>query len=163
MESILRQHGLKTGFFSSPHLVSVTERIRLNGAPISEEFFAKHFWKLYERLLQNQETVDEMPAYFKFLNLMAFHVFLAEKVDVAIMEVGIGGAYDSTNIIRNTKTVGITSLGLDHVEVLGDTVEKIAYQKAGIIKEKSKVFTVRQPGEANAVIEEVAKEKGVRN
>lgn len=102
-----------------------------------------------------------MPAYFKFLTLMAFHVFLAEEVDVAIVEVGIGGAYDCTNIIRDTKTVGITSLGLDHVEVLGDTIEKIAWQKAGIIKRNSNVFTVRQGGRANEVIEKVAAEKEV--
>lgn len=163
VESILREHGLKTGFFSSPHLVSVTERIRLNGVPISEAYFAKQFWSLYYRLKDSQEESGDMPPYFKYLTLMAIHVFLLEKVDVAIFEVGIGGVHDCTNIIRNTKTVGITSLGLDHVDVLGDTVEKIAWQKAGIIKTRSNVFTVRQPGMANEVIEQVATEKEASN
>lgn len=157
VESILREHGLRTGFFSSPHLVSVTERIRLNGVPISEESFAGHFWKLFNRLNASKESTDDLPPYFKFLTLMAFHAFLAERVDVAIVEVGIGGKFDCTNIVRGTRTVGITSLGLDHVQVLGDTIEKIACQKAGIIKRQSHVFTVGQPGRANAVIEEVAR------
>lgn len=162
VESILREHGLKTGFFSSPHLVSVTERIRLNGVPISEAYFAKQFWSLYRRLNDAKEESNDMPPYFKFLTLMAFNVFLAEKVDVAIIEVGIGGVHDCTNVVRKTKTVGITSLGLDHVDVLGDTVEKIAWQKAGIIKQHSNVFTVRQPGMANEIIAKQAEDKEVR-
>ena len=161
VESILRAHGLKTGFFSSPHLVSVTERIRLNGKPISENTFAEYFWRVFHRLDVEKESPQDLPPYFSFLTLMAFHVFLAEKVDVAILEVGIGGTHDCTNIVQNTKTVGITSLGLDHVPVLGDTVEKISAQKAGIIKKQSNVFTVVQPGSANEVIEKVAKENDV--
>lgn len=128
---------------------------------MSESAFAEQFWRLYYRLDAAKENDQDMPPYFKFLTLMAFNVFLAEKVDVAIVEVGIGGLYDCTNIVRNTRTVGITSLGLDHVTVLGDTVEKIARQKAGIIKQNSHVFTVRQPGRANEVIEEVAADKEV--
>lgn len=162
VESILREHGLKTGFFSSPHLVSVTERIRLNGAPMTEKHFAGQFWRLFNQLDGSKEAPDDLPHYFQFLTLMALHVFLAERVDVAIMEVGIGGLYDCTNIIRGTKTVGITSLGLDHVAMLGDTVEKIAHQKAGIIKRQSHVYTVPQLGRANEVINATAAEKGVR-
>lgn len=119
-ESILRACGLKTGFFSSPHLIDETERIQLFGKPISKDKFAKYFWKVYD-LLDNsrvtniaifqrifmyidigylfQDHEKDMPAYFKFLTVMAFHVFLEEQVDVAIIEVGIGGEHDCTNII----------------------------------------------------------------
>ena len=87
-ESILRHHGLKTGFFSSPHLVSATERIRIDGKPLSQDDFAKHFWEVYDKVVRYQ---DDKPAYFKFLTILAFNVFIKEKVDVAVIEVGIGG------------------------------------------------------------------------
>lgn len=92
LESILRHSGYKTGFYSSPHLVSVRERIALNGKPISHELFARHFWECWDRL-QSTMTPEhpEMPSYFRFLTLMAFKVFLEEKVDIAIIETGVGG------------------------------------------------------------------------
>ena len=90
-ESILRHHGLKTGFYSSPHLVSVTERIRINGQPLSQVAFADHFWKVYNRVVKDKPE-DKRPAYFKFLTILAFNVFIKEKVDVAVIEVGIGRA-----------------------------------------------------------------------
>lgn len=100
-ERILRNYGLKTGFFSSPHLVQVRERIRINGKPISPELFTKYFWHLYQQLEEfKDDSHISMPSYFCFLTLMAFHVFLQEKVDLAVVEVGIGGAFDCTNIIR---------------------------------------------------------------
>lgn len=145
VESILRAHGYRTGFFSSPHLVSVTERIRLDGVPINSSKFTTYFWKIYNRLLDCRDHPRDLPAYFNFLTILAFDVFLREKVDVAIVEVGIGGKYDCTNVVRDTKTVGITSLGLEHTQLLGNTIEDIAWQKAGIIKDQSDVFTVRQP------------------
>uniref|UniRef100_A0A8C5P171 Folylpolyglutamyl synthetase n=1 Tax=Jaculus jaculus TaxID=51337 RepID=A0A8C5P171_JACJA len=117
----------------SPHLVQVRERIRLNGQPISPELFTQHFWRLYHRLEETKEDSHvSMPAYFRFLTLMAFHVFLQEKVDLAVVEVGIGGAYDCTNIIRKPVVCGVSSLGIDHTSLLGDTMEKIAWQKGGI-------------------------------
>lgn len=91
---------------------------------------------------------------------MCFYVFLHENVDVAIIEVGIGGQYDCTNVIQNAKTIGITSLGLEHTQILGNTIEKIAWQKAGIIKHCSDAFTVDQPPGAVEVIEQRVKEKG---
>lgn len=139
--------------------MSVTERIRLQGLPISQLSFAKYFWIVYDRLKQGAENETDMPPYFQFLTIMSFYVFLNEQIDVAIMEVGIGGEYDCTNIIPNTSTVGITSLGLDHVQILGDTIEKIAWQKAGIIKPESYVFTVKQAGDSDDVIRERATEK----
>lgn len=145
VESILRSHGYKTGFFSSPHLVSVTERIRLNGVPIDSAKFATYFWRIYNCLLNSRDHLRDLPAYFNFLTILAFNVFLREKVDVAIVEVGIGGRYDCTNAVRGTNIVGITSLGLEHTALLGNTIEDIAWQKAGIIKNHSDVYTVRQP------------------
>ncbi|XP_023557470.1 folylpolyglutamate synthase, mitochondrial isoform X3 [Octodon degus] len=162
-EHILRNYGLKTGFFrspgSSPHLVQVRERIRINGQPISCDLFTKHFWRLYRRL---EDTKDgsgaSMPTYFRFLTLMAFHVFLQEKVDLAVVEVGIGGAYDCTNIVRRPVVCGVSSLGLDHTSLLGDTVEKIAWQKGGIFKPGIPAFTVLQSEGPLAVLRERAQQ-----
>uniref|UniRef100_A0A8C0KT36 Folylpolyglutamate synthase n=1 Tax=Canis lupus dingo TaxID=286419 RepID=A0A8C0KT36_CANLU len=158
-ERILRSYGLKTGFFSSPHLVQVRERIRINGQPISPELFTKHFWHLYHRLEETKDSNScvSMPAYFRFLTLMAFHIFLQEKVDLAVVEVGIGGAYDCTNIIRKPVVCGISSLGLDHTSLLGDTVEEIAWQKGGIFKRGVPAFTVLQPDGPLAVLQDRAR------
>ncbi|XP_021516333.1 folylpolyglutamate synthase, mitochondrial isoform X2 [Meriones unguiculatus] len=158
-ERILRNYGLKTGFFSSPHLVQVRERIRINGKPISPELFTKHFWRLYHQLEQFKDGSHiSMPAYFRFLTLMAFHVFLQEKVDLAIMEVGIGGAFDCTNIIRKPAVCGVSALGIDHTSLLGDTVEKIAWQKGGIFKPGVPAFTVLQPEGPLAVLRDRAQQ-----
>ncbi|XP_073828716.1 folylpolyglutamate synthase 1 [Musca autumnalis] len=158
-DSILRHYGVKTGFYSSPHLVSLTERIRINGQPISKQKFTQYFWPVYNRLKAQQEDENDMPAYFKFLTILCFHVYLAEKVDVAILEVGIGGELDCTNIVPHTKTVGITSLGLEHTNLLGNTLKEIAWQKAGIIKPRCQVYTsVKQP-ECLEVIKARAEEK----
>ncbi|XP_070706502.1 folylpolyglutamate synthase, mitochondrial [Pempheris klunzingeri] len=158
-EQILRSYGFRTGFYSSPHLVQVRERIRVNGQPIGKQLFTKYFWQVYGRL---DETKDAhggtMPAYFRFLTILAFHVFLQEKVDVAVIEVGIGGAYDCTNIIRRPWVCGISSLDIDHTQILGDTIEKIAWQKGGIFKPGVPAFTVQQPEEAMAVLGDRAKE-----
>ncbi|XP_017485469.1 PREDICTED: putative folylpolyglutamate synthase isoform X2 [Rhagoletis zephyria] len=158
-ESILRAHGVRTGFFSSPHLLSVTERLRLNGKPISKQKFVRTFRKVYNRLRSQQQYEGDMPAYFKFLTILSFHLFLEEKVQVIIMEVGIGGELDCTNVIRNTQTVGITSLGLEHTHLLGDTLSEIAWQKAGIIKENADVYTSVTQEECLDVIKARAKER----
>ncbi|KAL1786932.1 folylpolyglutamate synthase, mitochondrial isoform X1 [Sigmodon hispidus] len=158
-EHILRNYGLKTGFFSSPHLVQVRERIRINGKPISSELFTQHFWRLYHRLEEFQDDSHiSMPSYFRFLTLMAFHIFLQEKVDLAVVEVGIGGAYDCTNIIRKPVVCGVSSLGIDHTSLLGDTMEKIAWQKGGIFKPGVPAFTVLQPEGPLAVLRDRAQQ-----
>ncbi|NXY92507.1 FOLC protein, partial [Alcedo cyanopectus] len=145
---------------SSPHLVQVRERIRINGQPLSKELFSKYFWLVYNRL---EETKDpacaSMPAYFRFLTIMAFHVFLQEKVDLAVVEVGIGGAYDCTNIIRAPVVCGVSSLGIDHTSILGDTMEKIAWQKGGIFKPGVPAFTVAQPERPLEVLRDRAQER----
>ncbi|XP_068104657.1 folylpolyglutamate synthase, mitochondrial-like isoform X2 [Hyperolius riggenbachi] len=160
-EQILRNCGLKTGFYSSPHLVQVRERIRINGQPISKELFSKYFWQVYNRLEETKDDdLDSMPAYFRFLTIMAFHVFLQEKVDLAVLEVGIGGAYDCTNIIRKPIVCGVSSLGIDHTAILGDTIEKIAWQKGGIFKPGAPAFTVKQPDGPLQVLKGRAQEIG---
>ncbi|XP_001355377.2 folylpolyglutamate synthase, mitochondrial [Drosophila pseudoobscura] len=157
-ESLLRHNGVHTGFFSSPHIVYTTERIRIDGLPLAKEKFTKQFWKVYKRLQERQEFELDMPAYFKFLTILAFHVFIEERVDVAVLEVGIGGEHDCTNIVRNVRTVGIASLGLEHTELLGNTLPEIAWQKAGIIKPGAHVYThVSQP-ECLQVIRQRAQE-----
>uniref|UniRef100_A0A1Y1N2Q1 Folylpolyglutamate synthase n=2 Tax=Photinus pyralis TaxID=7054 RepID=A0A1Y1N2Q1_PHOPY len=158
-ESILRQHGYKTGFYSSPHLIEVRERIRINGVPISKTNFVNNFWDLYNTLHLKKTYSGDMPIYFQFLTLLAFRVFLTEKVDVAIIEVGIGGEYDSTNILRKVPLVGITSIGLDHMSLLGNTLEQIAWQKSGIMKPSALAFTVPQEAPVLKILKDRSIEK----
>lgn len=112
-------------------------------------------------MLRATRQHPDKPTYFRYLNLLAFHAFVEEQVDVAILEVGIGGQYDSTNIVEKPIVCGITALGLDHVNVLGNTIDKIAWHKAGIIKPKAPVVAFEQPAEAMQVIEERAKDNEV--
>ncbi|KAL3872301.1 hypothetical protein ACJMK2_040234 [Sinanodonta woodiana] len=160
-ESILLHHGYKTGFYSSPHLIEVRERIHINGQPLDRDRFTSYFWDVYNKLdTTKAEHENSMPGYFAFLTVMAFHVFLQEKVDVGIIEVGIGGQYDSTNVIQNPIACGVTSLGLDHTSILGNTVDKIAWHKAGIFKPGVPAVTAPQPELAMNVLKERAKEIG---
>ena len=123
----LQASGRKVGLFTSPHLVSLTERIRINGKPIPEEEVAAFVEK-------HKELLDELqPSFFETMTVMAFDYFVREKVDVAVVEVGLGGRLDSTNVLTPILSV-ITNIGLDHTEFLGDTLPKIAREKAGIIK-----------------------------
>uniref|UniRef100_A0A0N5A9R1 tetrahydrofolate synthase n=1 Tax=Syphacia muris TaxID=451379 RepID=A0A0N5A9R1_9BILA len=156
VESILRELGFKTGFYSSPHLVHVRERIKINGVSLSEELFTKYFFSVYDRL---QDYL--MPAYFKFLTLMAFYVFIKEKVDVAIIEVGIGGEHDCTNVIKNPVVCGITTLDFDHTNLLGSTLGEIAWQKAGIFKNGSVAVVADQTEETMEVFSSRSVEKQV--
>lgn len=141
-DSILTCHGIKTGFYCSPHMTYVVERINLSTKPIEKSKFVKYFWIVYEAL---EKCSDGLPPYFTFLTIMAYHVFIREKVDVAIIEVGMGGEFDCTNIAKNPKTIGITSLGIEHEKILGGSITEIAWQKVGIIKREAHVFTVPQP------------------
>ncbi|KFY68899.1 hypothetical protein V496_00722 [Pseudogymnoascus sp. VKM F-4515 (FW-2607)] len=162
-----RSHGLpsKIGLFTSPHLVSVRERIRINSLPITTEKFTKYFFDVWDRLdLYNaKEGLGAMdkPPYFRFLTLMSFHAFVSEGVDAAVYEVGLGGEYDATNVIAQPAATGISMLGIDHVDILGHTIEEIAWHKAGILKHGSPAFSVEQPDAAAGVVAQRAKEKDV--
>lgn len=160
-------HGPKrVGLFTSPHLMAVRERIRLNSEPISEELFAKYFFEVYDKLKESPDSVGppqgSAPVYARFLTLMSYHVFIREQVDVAVYETGIGGEFDATNIVSHPVASAITTLGVDHVFVLGDTVDKIAWHKAGIMKAGSPAFTIPQVPEAASVLESRAAEKEVK-
>ncbi|XP_020875949.1 folylpolyglutamate synthase isoform X2 [Arabidopsis lyrata subsp. lyrata] len=160
-ESIIRNYGFRTGLFTSPHLIDVRERFRLDGVDISEEKFLGYFWWCYNRLKERTNEEIPMPTYFRFLALLAFKIFAAEEVDAAILEVGLGGKFDATNAVQKPMVCGISSLGYDHMEILGDTLGKIAGEKAGIFKLGVPAFTVPQPDEAMRVLEEKASESEV--
>ncbi|KAJ9271410.1 hypothetical protein DTO212C5_2490 [Paecilomyces variotii] len=158
----------KVGLYTSPHLRFARERIQINNTPLSEEQFAKYFFETWDRLEESARAAGidpkepgTKPIYFRFLTLMAFHTYMSEGVDAAVIECGIGGEHDSTNIIVQPAVSGITSLGIDHVAVLGSTIEQIAWHKAGIMKPGAKAFTVPQADAALKVLFERAAEKGV--
>ncbi|XP_075669337.1 folylpolyglutamate synthase-like isoform X1 [Castanea sativa] len=161
VESILRNCGFRTGLFTSPHLIDVRERFRVDGVDICEEKFSAHFWWCYDILKENTNEDLPMPFLFCFFTLLALKIFTAEQVDVVILEVGIGGRLDSTNLVQAPIVCGICSLGYDHVEILGHTLGQIAGDKAGIFKHGVPAFTVSQPDEAMSVLQEKASQLGV--
>ncbi|PGH10351.1 folylpolyglutamate synthase [Blastomyces parvus] len=157
----------KVGLYTSPHLRFVRERIQINNAPLSEQQFAKYFFEVWDKLeaaakATGMDPADpgSKPVYFRFLTLMAFHAYICEGVDAAIIECGIGGEYDTTNIIDKPVVTGITSLGIDHQSMLGNTIEEIAWHKAGIMKKGVPSFTAPQIENAMTVLEQRAVEKG---
>lgn len=156
----------RVGLFTSPHLIAVRERIRIDSQPISEDLFARYFFQVWDRLESSQEAADLVevgtkPIYARYLTLMSYHVFLSEGVDAAVYETGIGGEYDATNVVDRPVASGISTLGIDHVFVLGNTVDKIAWHKAGIMKQGSPAFTIEQVPSAAQVLKDRAVEKGV--
>ena len=125
--SVLQAAGLRVGLFTSPHLVSLTERIRINGTPIPEEEVAAF-------VTRNRAFLDQLqPSFFETMTAMAFAWFVQEQVDIAVIETGLGGRLDSTNVLTPLLSV-ITNIGMDHTEFLGNTLPQIAREKAGIIK-----------------------------
>jgi dihydrofolate synthase/folylpolyglutamate synthase len=159
IDSLLRAHGLRTGRYTSPHLQSITERISIEGQPISEDKFVE----VYEEVAPLAEFLDarsDAPlTYFDMTTAMAFAAFADAPVDVAVVEVGLGGADDSTNVLHAQTTV-ITPIGLDHTEWLGETVEEIAWAKAGIVHKDSTLICALQPDEAMRPILERCAEVG---
>jgi dihydrofolate synthase / folylpolyglutamate synthase len=127
LAALLQQAGYKTGLYTSPHLKDFRERIKINGEMVSKDFVTA----FVERTRDIFEKIE--PSFFELTVAMAFDYFALEKVDIAVIETGLGGRLDSTNIITPIVSI-ITNIGYDHVNILGDTLEKIAYEKAGIIK-----------------------------
>jgi len=169
-----RREGLgKIGLYTSPHLLTVRERIRIDGSPISEALFTHYFFEIWDRLSHAASTANPQhpdptsssskPGYFRYLTIMALHTFMEERVESAIIECGIGGEYDSTNILppAAVTVTAITRLGIDHIGMLGDTVDKIAWHKAGIMKNGIPAFTIPQSPEAQVILEQRAQEKDV--
>lgn len=165
VESLVAEHGLRTGRFTSPHLASVTERITIDGEPVS----ARRFVEVYEDVIPYIEMVDASsqavggPAlsFFEVLVVMAYAAFADAPVDVAVVEVGMGGVWDATNVITPQVSI-ITPISLDHTQWLGDTYADIAAEKAGIIKEGRPVIVSAQPPSAHDVIVHRAHEVGAQ-
>jgi len=148
IDSILQQSGYKTGLFTSPHLISFCERIRISGKPITEIEIAKRI-NAIKNLVSKW---DEEPTFFEIVTALALKFFTDEQVDVAIIEVGLGGRLDSTNVVQPNVCV-ITPISLDHQHILGDSIAEIASEKAGIIKPGKPVISAQQNIEAKAILE----------
>lgn len=151
LAAILQSAGYKTGLYTSPHLIDFRERIRVNGIPVSKEYvidFVEKHRVFFEPL---------HPSFFELTTAMAFHYFAQSQIDVAIIEVGLGGRIDCTNIIRPDLCV-ITNISFDHIQFLGNTLAKIATEKAGIIKEKTPVVIGETTPETKPIFTTRAKE-----
>lgn len=153
--SILQEAGYKVGLYTSPHLIDFRERIRINGVPISEEYvirFVEDF-----KHLNSQNTPHLSPSFFELTTALAFKYFADEKIDIAVIEVGLGGRLDCTNIITPILSI-ITNISFDHTQFLGNTLAQIASEKAGIIKHQVPVVIGETTTETQPVFENKAKE-----
>ncbi|KAK4231696.1 Mur ligase [Podospora fimiseda] len=168
----------KVGLYTSPHLVSVRERIMLGGKEVDREVFARYVELVWKELTETAKKLDggrlteeecegpgTKPFYFRYLTIVAMKMFLGEGVKNAVIECGIGGEYDSTNVLEEGSVTAavVTQLGIDHVGMLGDTVEKIAWHKSGIFKRGIKGFTLREGKEEGVrrVLRSRAEERGL--
>lgn len=176
LASILRESGLRVGLYTSPHLDRVNERIKLlspiqstetasslSNPDISDETFARIYFKVHDTAQQLvlQGQLPTLPSFFELLTALAFCYFAESKVDLAVLEVGMGGRLDATNLVDPTLSV-ITDISLDHQEWLGNTIAEIAREKAGILRPKGTLVTLPQHPQANQAIGEVAVELSVR-
>jgi dihydrofolate synthase/folylpolyglutamate synthase len=152
LAAILQTAGYKTGLYTSPHLKDFRERIKINGEMITEEFIID----FTERIKTISEKIE--PSFFEITVAMAFEYFAQQKIDIAIIETGLGGRFDSTNIITPDLSV-ITNIGWDHMNILGESLEKIAFEKAGIIKQNVPVIIGEVLSETEKIFHEVANER----
>jgi dihydrofolate synthase / folylpolyglutamate synthase len=151
IDALLRAHGLRTGRYTSPHLQTVRERITIEAEPVSEAKFADVYDEVAPVAKLLDERFGESLTYFDMVTAMAFAAFADAPVDVAVVEVGLGGVDDSTNVLH-AGTCVLTPIGLDHQQWLGDTVEDIALAKVGIVHKGATLICAAQPDEASAVI-----------
>jgi dihydrofolate synthase / folylpolyglutamate synthase len=162
LSSILTHAGYKVGSFTSPHLEKINERICLNGKPISDHKFTSIVEKLRNHIIsRNVVLAKNFRTTFELLTATAFIFFADEKVDYAVIEAGLGGRLDATNVIK-PKVVLITSISLDHTNVLGETIEKIAYEKGGVIKASIPVFSSNQQDIVKNVLQDISNKKNTR-
>ncbi len=157
LDAMLRAAGKKVGLYTSPYLQRYNERIRLNGVPVSDDSLARAVTRVKEAA-EELAADNVFPTAFELGTAAAFLVFWEEKVDIAVVEVGLGGRLDPTNVITPCLSV-ITALDMDHMEYLGDTLEKIAWEKAGIIKERVPAVLYPALPEAEAVVHLACREK----
>ena len=171
LASILSQAGQRTGLYTSPHLERPNERIRLSSAKssleipdeISDADFARLYFRVHDagQQLLLSGRLPQLPSYFEILTALAFLYFAENKIDIAVLEVGMGGRLDATNIVNPLLSI-VTDISLDHMEWLGPTVSAIAREKVGILRRNGTMITLPQHPEANQVLGEVATELGVR-
>ncbi len=159
IEAGLRAAGVRTGLFTSPHLIEPTERIQIDGIPVSQAQFQRAFEVVHETA--EKLDLDCHPTYFETVTAMGFWLFREQGVETAVIETGLGGRLDATNVLEPVLTV-ITPIDFDHEAYLGHTIEAIAGEKAGILKPGVPAVFARQRPEASAVLEARAKELGVR-
>lgn len=164
IEAGLRAHGLRTGRYTSPHLSKVTERICIDGEPVSDETFVRIWDEIRPYLLmvdgELEAAGEPRLTYFEAVTILGFAVFADEPVDVAVIEVGLGGITDATNVADGQVAV-VTPISLDHTDLLGETPGEIALEKAGIIKEGGFLVSAAQPVDAAQVLLEKARQVGV--
>ncbi len=154
--SILKESGYKTGIYTSPHLERFSERITINNKEISEKDLVKIFKKI-KPIIDEMQKKDIYPTYFEIVTAIAFLYFKIKKVDIAVIEVGLGGRFDATNIVKPILSV-ICNVSMEHQDRLGDTIEKISFEKAGIIKENNPVITSAKK-KSLKVIKKISQEK----
>jgi len=150
LSSVLKESGYKTGMYTSPHLLDYTERIKIDGKDISKEDFAE----IFDEVISVADNSGIHLTEFEILTAMAFVYFYRNKVDIVILETGLGGRFDATNVIKQPLLSIITSVDFDHTDRLGNTIEKIAFEKAGIIKPKCPVVTLENNNGLNVIKEQ---------
>ena len=157
LESVLRESGFKTALYTSPHLYAFNERIKVSGVAISDSDLIS----LIQEIRAAVESNNLQPTFFEFTTALAFLYFARSNIDIAVIEVGMGGRLDATNVITPLLSI-ITNVGLDHMEFLGDTVEEIAREKAGIIKDGVPVITGEEDASIVKILGEEAEQKNTR-
>jgi dihydrofolate synthase/folylpolyglutamate synthase len=163
LASILTASGMRTGLYTSPHLARANERIRVDGVEIDDEAFARFYFRVHDAAqeLVLSGRLPQLPSYFEILTALGFLYFAEARVQIAVLEVGMGGRLDATNIVDPLISV-ITDISLDHMEWLGSTIAAITREKAGILRAGGTMITLPQHPEASQVLGEVATELGVR-
>ena len=156
LNEVLSLSGYKTGMYTSPHLMRINERFKINGEDIKDEEFAA----LITHIKNITESMSEQASQFEILTAAAFEYFYKNACDIVILETGLGGRLDSTNVIDAPEVTVITTIGMDHINELGDTMEKIAFEKAGIIKIGSKVVVDGRNTEVMHVFKKACEAQG---
>ncbi len=159
LQTILTKSGKKTGKFISPNMLRVNERISVDGVEISDKDLNRLLAKIEGHLSEVKEATGEIPSQFEVWTAVAFCYFLEQNCDVVVLETGLGGRFDATNVVKKPLCTVITRIAIDHVAYLGDSLAKIAYEKAGIIKDGVPLITLSQDEEAMTVLKKVAEEK----
>lgn len=158
LSSILEHAGKKVGLFTSPHLVKINERFQINNEPISDAMFLSAYEKVWDAIQSMVKDGFYHPTYFEILFALCMVAFERENVEYVVLETGLGGRLDATNVVEHPIATVLTSISLDHTEILGDTVEKIAWEKAGILKQGVPVIYDANEKKAEPVILQKAKE-----